>query len=127
MSIRPDDIVRSGIIQPFGVRATSPVAFARHEIDPFIRAIRPMGPQAGGVTLDGALGITTISPMPLAGVGAGLGAISAQPAAMLGMVQANPMPLAGYGQAASSTTEKIMYVGGGLLVGALIGWFVGSR
>jgi hypothetical protein len=43
MTIRPDEITRSGIIQPFGVRHTDPVAFARHEIDPFINAVRASG------------------------------------------------------------------------------------
>lgn len=121
MTVRPDDIVRSGIIQPFGVRATSPVAFARHEIDPFIRAIRPMGPEAGGVTMDGALGITTVANMPRVG----FGAYSAQRAPLLGMVQANPMPLAGFGL--TETTKKYLFAGGGLAVGLLIGFFVGRR
>ncbi len=72
MSIRPDEVIRSGIIQPFGVRSVDPVTFARHEIDPFIQAIRPGGPNSGGVTMDGALGITTATRMPLAGAfGAG--------------------------------------------------------
>jgi hypothetical protein len=122
MTIRPDDIIRSGIVQPFGVRATSPVAFARHEIDPFIRAIRPMGPEAGGVTMDGALGITTVANMPRVG----FGAYSAQRMPLLGMVQANPMPLAGFG-ALSESTKQYLFAGGGLAVGLLIGFFLGRR
>lgn len=70
MITRPDDVVRSGIIQPFGVRATDPVAYARHEINPFIDAIRPQGTNAGGVTMvSGSLGITTAENMPLYGNG----------------------------------------------------------
>lgn len=70
MIVRPDDVIRSGIIQPFGVRATDPVAYARHEINPFVSAIRPHGTEAGGVTMvSGSLGITTAENMPLYGNG----------------------------------------------------------
>ncbi len=62
MTIRPDEVIRSGIIQPFSVRSMDPVTFARHEIDPFINAIRPMCPQSGGVTIDGASGLGIVSP-----------------------------------------------------------------
>ena len=58
MTIRPDEVIRSGIIQPFSVRSMDPVAFARHEIDPFINAIRPHGPMSP-VTIDGSLGIVS--------------------------------------------------------------------
>ena len=43
MMIRPDEVTRSGIIQPYNVVTQSPVTAARHEIDPFIQAIRPQG------------------------------------------------------------------------------------
>lgn len=69
MTIRPDEVVRSGIIQPFGVRATSPVAFARHEIDPFIRAIRPMASEYEPAHMDG-FGAVTVQRRQLAGLGA---------------------------------------------------------
>ena len=55
--VRPDNITRSGIIQPFNVVSQSPVRFARDEIQPFIQAIRPQGSmyRQGGVTLQGGL------------------------------------------------------------------------
>lgn len=70
MTIRPDEVIRSGIVQPFSVRSMDPVAFSRHEVDPFISAIRPGGPHSGGVHMDGSLGIVTANRMPLAGFGA---------------------------------------------------------
>lgn len=84
-----------------------------------------MGPEAGGVTMDGALGITSVANMPRVG----FGAYSAQRMPLLGgglgMVQANPMPLAGFGM--SETTKQYLFGAGGLLVGAIIGYFVGRR
>ena len=108
MSIRPDDVYDTGVIQPYGVRAVSPVDRARHTIDPFIRAIRPAGSgMAPGVTIDGALGMMQANPMPLAGG--------------LGVVQANLMPLAGgLGQGISS---RDFVVGlGGVALGILAAW-----
>ena len=48
MTIRPDEVMRSGIWQPFSVRSMNPVDFAQHEIDPFLQAIRPVGPTPAG-------------------------------------------------------------------------------
>jgi hypothetical protein len=59
--IRPDNIMRSGTIQPFSVRSMDPVQYARAEINPFIQAIRPAGPQLGG------LGITRADVVPTLG------------------------------------------------------------
>ncbi len=97
MTIRPDDVIRSGIIQPFGVRATNPVAFARHEIDPFIQAIRPMASQYAPVRMDGSLGIVTTQNMPLMGLGA----------------------------MAAADKTKYLWAAGGVALGVLGGFFLG--
>lgn len=47
--VRPDNIMRSGTIQPFSVRSMDPVQYARAEINPFIQAIRPAGMQLEGL------------------------------------------------------------------------------
>jgi hypothetical protein len=68
MNVRPDDVYDTGVIQPYGVRATSPVARAQHAIDPFIEAIRPVGATPAGVRMvNGHLGIVTADNMPLFG------------------------------------------------------------
>lgn len=105
MTIRPDEVIRSGIVQPFSVRSMDPVAFARAEINPFINAIRPGGPHSGGVTMDGSLGI--VSPEVI-------------------------RSLSGFGQDASVEAQvgktRLMFgVGGfagGVLLGALATWLV---
>lgn len=47
--IRPDNIMRTGVIQPFPVASMDPVQYARAEINPFIEAIRPAGTQLEGL------------------------------------------------------------------------------
>jgi hypothetical protein len=42
--MRPDVVIRTGIIEPFWTRVVSPVDVARHAIDPFIESVRPRGP-----------------------------------------------------------------------------------
>lgn len=49
--VRPDAITRTGVIRPFNVVDEDPVNYARHEIDPFIKAIRSQG--ASVVKMDG--------------------------------------------------------------------------
>jgi len=65
MTIRPDEIMRSGSIQPFSVRSMDPVQFARNEINPFIDAIRPHG----ATNMPGALGMVTAQQTTLLGAG----------------------------------------------------------
>lgn len=60
--VRPDEIMRSGIVQPFSVQ-TDPVQYARQEIDPFIAAVRPEGSQ-----YIGPLGIVRAAQVPTLGV-----------------------------------------------------------
>lgn len=62
--VRPDNITRSGIIQPFSVRAMDPVQYARAEINPFINAIRPQG-----ATINGGLGLGIVSPEVIRSLG----------------------------------------------------------
>lgn len=42
--MRPDVVIRTGVIEPFWTRVVSPVDVARHTIDPFIESVRPRGP-----------------------------------------------------------------------------------
>lgn len=42
--MRPDVVIRTGVIEPFWTRMVSPVEVARHTIDPFIASVRPIGP-----------------------------------------------------------------------------------
>jgi hypothetical protein len=109
MTIRPDDIVRSGIIQPFTVRGMDPVQFARHEIDPFINAIRPEGGTLGahfGATVaqrvPGAIGVSSVQDMPL-----------------FGRTQKH------LGQATEDKNTKFFFLAGGTAAGILIGFLVG--
>jgi len=44
MHLRPDAVIRTGVIQPFWTRVLSPVEIARHTIDPFIASVRGPGP-----------------------------------------------------------------------------------
>lgn len=44
MHLRPDEVYRTGVIQPFWTRVLSPVDIARHTIDPFIASVRGPGP-----------------------------------------------------------------------------------
>ena len=55
MTIRPDDIYRTGVIQPFNVVSQSPVSYARQEIAPFVEALRP----EGSLIAEGNLGIVS--------------------------------------------------------------------
>lgn len=56
--VRPDNITRSGIIQPFNVVSQSPVTYARREINPFINAVRSQASQySAGISIDGASGV----------------------------------------------------------------------
>jgi hypothetical protein len=102
MTIRPDDVIRSGIIQPFGVRATSPVAFARHEIDPFISAIRPTGMTATGAHLLGSRGLGIVGPEVLRTLG-----------------QQTPEE-----RVKSLETQRWMFGAGGVVLGLLSGWLL---
>jgi hypothetical protein len=99
MTIRPDEITRSGIIQPFGVRHTDPVAFARHEIDPFINAVRASGSNI----------VATID-------GPGLGLVSPVAVRSLGQDEGN-----GNGNG-NGKNDKWYYMAGGVVLGALAGW-----
>ena len=105
MTIRPDEVIRSGIVQPFSVRSMDPVAFARHEIDPFINAIRPHGPMSP-VTMDGALGI--VSPEVIRSLSGGFGQ-DASVEAQVGKAQ--------FAFGVGGFT-------GGLLLGALATWLI---
>jgi len=97
MTIRPDEIMRSGSVQPFSVRSMDPVQFARHEIDPFIKAIRPQGSVYDpNVQLDGGLGMVTV-----------------EPAALLGD---DRVP--------STRVSKYMWAGGALVAGLLGGFLI---
>lgn len=64
--VRPDSITRSGIVQPYGVRAESPVNYARGQIDAFVNAVRDTGSQM--VNMDG-FGIHSIEQVPTLGEG----------------------------------------------------------
>lgn len=97
MTIRPDEITRSGTIQPFGVRVTSPVDFARHEINPFINAIRPSGSNM----------VATID-------GPGLGIVSPEVIRSLGQESGT----------GSKDYSKYYYGIGGVVLGVLAGWMV---
>jgi hypothetical protein len=118
MTIRPDDITRSGIIQPFGVRATDPVAFARHEIDPFIQAIRPTGMNAAGVHILNGGGIGGFDGAMIQG--GGLGIVTAEPRTALqgsglGIVTAQPRTaLQGSGLGSMTYQPRTLLQGGGL-------------
>lgn len=69
--IRPDEVTRSGIIQPYNVVTQNPVTVARHEIDPFIRAIRPQGSLVHqDQQLQGPFGFGIVSPEVLRTLGA---------------------------------------------------------
>jgi hypothetical protein len=121
MMIRPDGIVRSGIIQPFSVRSMDPVQFARHEIDPFINAIRPGAAQymdggggGNGVNLGSHFGATVAQQVP--------GAI--------GITRVQDMPLFGrtqkhLGQAIEDKNTKFFFLAGGTAAGILVGFLLG--
>ncbi len=71
MQIRPDEVVRSGIIQPFNVVTQSPVTYARQEINPFIQAVRPQGSMVRqDMQLQGPGGLGIVSPEVLRTLGA---------------------------------------------------------
>ncbi len=71
MMIRPDEVTRSGIIQPYNVVTQNPVTVARHEIDPFINAIRPQGSLVHqDQQLQGPFGFGIVSPEVLRTLGA---------------------------------------------------------
>ena len=55
MAIRPDDIYRTGVIQPFNVVSQSPVTYAREEVAPWIEAVRP----EGSLIQEGNLGLVS--------------------------------------------------------------------
>jgi hypothetical protein len=44
MHWRPDQITRTGVIEPMWIRQVSPVDMATHTIDPFIESVRGAGP-----------------------------------------------------------------------------------
>ena len=44
---RPDQVARTGVVEPYDIRRVNPLYMARHTIDPFIYGIRPQGPSIG--------------------------------------------------------------------------------
>jgi hypothetical protein len=110
--------MRSGIIQPFNVVSQNPVAYARQEINPFIKAIRPTG--SGIVTMDGGLGI--VNPEVIRTI-SGLGD-EAMPSP--GELQPSPVPYADYyamrEKADKYSTHRWMFLAGGLIAGLVGGW-----
>lgn len=44
MHMRPDAVIKTGVIEPYWIRQVSPVDVARHTIDPFIASVRGPGP-----------------------------------------------------------------------------------
>lgn len=103
--VRPDNITRSGIVQPFNVVSQSPVAYARAEINPFIRAIRPQGSMYTGIQLQGASGVTFEGGGPL------------------GIV--SPEVIRSFG-AETPTRSNWWYVGTALVLGLAGGFFMGK-
>ncbi|KKK60721.1 hypothetical protein LCGC14_3021540 [marine sediment metagenome] len=127
MMIRPDEVTRSGIIQPYNVVTQSPVTAARHEIDPFIRAIRPQGSLVlQDQQLQGPFGFGIVSPEVLRTLGA-LGQEDAVPPEMTELLRLQ--------QAAAAIEEErkkigrqrwywaagaaVLGIGAGLLIGKL--------
>ena len=107
----PGGIVRSGIIEPIGVRSVSPVTRAREAINPFIEAIRPTGSHVvpGFTMVSGALGARTIAPVSLVGDDG------------LGIVTVQDMPLADFGQI---DRKSYLYGVGGLVLGLISGYLL---
>lgn len=120
MLVRPDEIIRSGSIQPFNVVSQNPVTYARHEIDPFINAIRPQGSSI--VTIDGA------------GRGGGLGIVNPEVIRTISglgsddVLQPSPVPYDDFyamrEQADKYKTHRLIFGAVGLLAGVLGTWAV---
>lgn len=69
--VRPDRVIKTGVIAPYPIRQYSPVALARNVIRPFINGIRPNGPvyqnpqpqtMAGAMAGSMAYGVRHMSP-----------------------------------------------------------------
>ncbi len=112
---RPDEVIRTGVIQPFNVVSQSPVKFARHEIDPFIRALRPEGSMihSGGVTIDGAAAAPVVQIVGAAGGGFGSGLGIYTPEVIRTLSQAEP----------DYSMHRWYFAAGALVVGLVGGYF----
>ncbi len=107
MQVRPDDIYRTGVVQPFNVVSQSPVRFARNEVVPFINAVRPGSVSVSSGGNASSLGI--VSPEVLRTLGCAGGTCGA------------------LGQTAEEKYKaQRWYFGvGGVVLGALAAWAVG--
>jgi len=115
MLVRPDDIYKTGVIQPFNVVSQSPVAFARKEIDPFIQAIRPEGTTyVPSGTYDG-LGI--VSPEVIRTLGCSAGGCGRS----FGTAEEDAAKAA-----AKFKNQRWYYGVGGLVLGVAAGFFIGK-
>lgn len=111
MMVRPDEIIRTGSIQPFNVVSQNPVTAARHEIDPFIQSIRSQGSSI--VTLNGGGGLGIINPEVIRTI-SGLGQDTLDP---------SPVPYADFyavrEQADKYKTHRFIFGAVGVLAGVL--------